>query len=741
LTVQQALQRGLEHQQAGELAEAERIYRSVLTTEPNNAEALHLLGTIAAQVGKPEAAVELIRKAISLRPSSAYFLNNLGNALKALGRTKEAEESYRKAIAIDPDFAEAHCGLGHLLHRVRRFGEAVESYDRALVLKPNDPEAHNALGNTRKELGLLQEAQHSYIQALRLKPDHAYAHNNLATTFFDQGRWRDAEQSYRRALALNAKLFEPNYNLGNLLRVVGKPDEAAQSYRIALALNPGRPEAHYSLGLALQALGRSDEAERCYRQALLLKPDYPEAHCLWVHQCQRLCDWSTLDREVSVLRNRIKQRPSSKTFPFTFLTLPDSSPLEQYECARQYAEIEYRNLIFRAPLCGASRSRNMSKLRVGYLSADFHGHATSHLLSEVIEQHNRRRFEVYAYSYGPDDKSPLSRRIRAAFDVLRDIKDLATEPAARQIVADEIDILVDLKGYTDNHRLEICALRPAPVQVSWLGYPGTLGHPRLADYLIGDPIVSPLEHADRYSELLALMPHCYQPNDRKRPIPAPPTRAEAGLPEKGFVFCSFNWSYKITPPVFDLWCRLLHAVPGSVLWLLQTTRTAKENLLKEAETRRIAQERIVFAPLVPLDKHLGRLQLADLALDTYPVTSHTTASDAVWSGVPLVTLLGETFVARVAASILNAAGLPDLITKSADSYFDLAQTIASNREKLKHLKARLAANRMTCPLFDSARFTRDLERLYTRMWTDYRAGRRRSISLTAEKLPFARSRI
>ena len=291
---------------------------------------------------------------------------------------------------------------------------------------------------------------------------------------------------------------------------------------------------------------------------------------------------------------------------------------------------------------------------------------------------------------------------------------------------------MDLTGYTVNNRLPILALRPAPVQVSWLGYPGTLGHPRLADYLIGDAIVTPLAHAAHYSETLALMPNCYQPNDRQRVIGDRPTRIAAGLPAAGFVFCCFNQSYKITPEMFDLWCRLLVEVPGSVLWLLQPTTDTEHNLRREAQERGIAPERLVFAPRQSLSGHLGRLQLADLALDTYPYTSHTTASDALWAGVPLVTRLGDTFASRVAASVVHAAGLPELVTQTPEDYYRLALELATQPDRLAEMKSRLAANRMSCPLFDSARFTHDLERLYQRMWTDYRAGTRQPIVIDAD---------
>lgn len=321
----------------------------------------------------------------------------------------------------------------------------------------------------------------------------------------------------------------------------------------------------------------------------------------------------------------------------------------------------------------------------------------------------------------------MRTRLCKAFIEFHDIRSLSHAAAARKIADDGIDLLVDLKGYTANSRPQIAAQRPAPVQISWLGYPGTVGHPRLADYIIGDPVVTPPEHARYYSETLALMPHCYQPNDRQRVIGQTPTRLAAGIPEDAFVFCCFNQSYKITLAMFDLWCRLLGRVSRSVLWLLEPSPPAQERLRREATSRGVDAERILFAPRLPLEAHLGRLRLANLALDTYPYTSHTTASDALWVGVPMVTLIGQAFVSRVAASIVTAAGLPELVVQNAESYLYLAMTLATRPERLNPLREKLARQKLICPLFDSVRFTRHLERVIELVWANYRAGTRNII--------------
>ena len=350
-------------------------------------------------------------------------------------------------------------------------------------------------------------------------------------------------------------------------------------------------------------------------------------------------------------------------------------------------------------------------------------------MAGILENRNTENFDVYLYSYGVEAKDTSRSRVEKACEVFHNISDLSDEAAAQQILTDEIDILIDLKGYTTNARLGIQVLRPAPIIVSWLGYPGTLGHERLADYIIGDATVTPLEHAEHFSETLALMPYCYQPNDNTRPIGACPTRKEAGLPETGFVFATFNQAYKITPEMFDIWCRLLEAAPNSVLWILEPHEVAQENLRREMTARGVDSSRLIFAPKMAQTEHLGRLQFVDLAVDTFPYCSHTTASDALWAGVPLVTKMGETFASRVAASILRTMDLAELVTDNDDDYFNVALSLAQNPEKLAAIKQKIAVQKQTTPLFDTQKFARDLERLYQTIWAQELLGERKAVVL------------
>jgi predicted O-linked N-acetylglucosamine transferase (SPINDLY family) len=422
--------------------------------------------------------------------------------------------------------------------------------------------------------------------------------------------------------------------------------------------------------------------------------------------------------------------------PFVFNGLPGSTRQQQLRCAQQFAGEQFGPFLSQAPR-GKHSMRKSGRLRVGYLSADFHDHATAYLLAGVLAQHDRQKLEVFGYSYGPDTQDVMRQRIRTACDVFRDIHTLAHEQAAQLIAQDQLDILIDLKGFTENARPQITALRPAPVIVNWLGYPGTLGQRRLADYLIGDPVVTPLSHQADYSETLAQLPDCYQPTDADRTAAPTPAKRDAGLPEQGLVFCSFNQTYKITPMVLDAWCKILTATPDSVLWLLEGPQAAMENLRKEALRRGIAPERLIFAPKLPQAAHLGRLALADIALDTFPYTSHTTGSDALWAGVPLLTTLGGTFGSRVAASLLSAAGLPELVCDSWPSYIEQTIALALDGERRQRLRQHLLNGRQTLPLFATQRFTRNLEALFETIRQQHVTGFVRSFAVDASMIQTA----
>jgi predicted O-linked N-acetylglucosamine transferase (SPINDLY family) len=438
-------------------------------------------------------------------------------------------------------------------------------------------------------------------------------------------------------------------------------------------------------------------------------------------QSRDMCEWSGRADLLRDFRAQIEGGESGKISPFLLLAMSGVSASEQRGCSELWMkDRQAASAADRAALAFTFSTAARPKIRIGYLSCDFQEHATALLLIEMFEAHDRSRFELFAYSYGADDGRPMRPRLAAAFDHFVEIEALSNIDAARAIHADGIDILIDLKGYTLHTRTAILVLGPAPVQVNFLGYPGTLGG-SLCDYIITDPFLTAPSSAEDYSESFAYLPNTYQPHGRKAPIGTAPSRAEAGLPDHGFVFCCFNQAYKITPDIFDIWCHLLIEVPGSVLWLLGNDM-AEGNLKNEALSRGVTADRLVFAKGLPQTEHLGRLQLADLVLDTLPYNAHTTASDALWASVPLVTCPGETFPSRVAGSILRAIGLDELIAADLDGYFDLALELASEPKRLANIKAKLAANRLTTPLFDIEAYTRDLEGLFEIMWRRYRDG-------------------
>jgi predicted O-linked N-acetylglucosamine transferase (SPINDLY family) len=773
-TIPETLAIAVRHHQAGRLQAAEQIYRQVLEAEPNHADALHLLGVLAHQNGRHALAIETIQRAIGLKGNAAAFHSNLGGAYHALQRLPEAIACYRRALKLKPDYAEAANNLGNALKDQGSLEEAIACYRQALELQPDYAQAHNNLGNALKDQGELEEAVICYRRAAELQPDNVEAHNNMGTAFQGLGKLEEAVACYRRALELRPEHATAHSNLGAAFHIQGKLEEAVACYRRALELRPdyvllpgvvgpsaragessrGAVKLLSNLGNALRDLGRLDEAVVCLRRALDLNPDFAASLGSLLHAIQHLCRWEDLEtlsrRAIEIVERDAtaprllsparadgpttpRSRPGGVAFPlspFTVLSLPLVTTAEQQlRSARQWVDRQLR------AASGSQKSEvrgQRSEVRpptsdrrpitVGYLSADFHAHATAWLIAELIEKHDRRQVAVYGYSYGADDGSATRRRLVAAFDRFVDLKDASFADAAERIAADEVDILVDLKGYTKDCRTEILALRPAPIQVNYLGYPGTMGA-EFIDYILVDDYIVPPDQQRFFTEKLVHLPGCYQVNDSRRETAArTPSRQECGLPPGGSVFCSFNNSYKITPEMFEAWMRLLAAVPGSLLWLLESNRFVPANLRREAAARGVAPQRLVFAPSLPLPEHLARHRVADLFLDTFPVNAHTTASDALWAGLPVLTLSGQTMVSRVAGSLLRTMGLPELITTSLEDYEATALRLARDGVRLAELRARLEANRATCGLFDGARFARNLEKAYATMWDIYRAG-------------------
>lgn len=635
------------------------------------------------------------------------------------GRTHEAEKALRRLLRRTSDHPLALSVLGAILVGTGKHDEAERFLRSAVRLNPN---AHAALYNhglALKALGRADEALAQFTQALTVNPNDAETLSNRGTVYNDLKNFEAALADFDKAIALQPNYVPAHHNKGNALFGLGRYGDALASYQRALTLMPNFVESHTGAGLCLHKLKRHDQSAEAYDAARKLKPDYPFLKGIVLHQKMLACDWSgTADLIADIESDIAAGKLSAEPFGWQGVATTDRS-------LQQCAEI-YSAATFPANHRGLPPARpdNGEKIRIGYLSGDFRAQATSFLLVGVLEQHDATRFEIHAFDNGWDDGSETRKRIDAAVHRVVNIRGLGDAQAARAIRDSGIDILVNLNGYFGDDRNHVFAQRPAPVQVNYLGFPGTLGAPYM-DYIVADPIVIPDAQRTFFTEKVVHLPHSYQANDNRRAMSDRVfSRSDFGLPQDGFVFCCFNNNYKITPQTFDGWMRILAHVPGSVLWLIEDNALASNNLRKEAAARGIDPARLVLAARMEPDEHLARHRCADLFLDTLPYNAHTTASDALWAGLPLLTCGGGTFTGRVAASLLTNIGLPDLIASSQEDYERLAVAFATQPDRLNALRQKLDANRLTAPLFDTERFTRHLEQAYAAMHARRKAGQR-----------------
>jgi predicted O-linked N-acetylglucosamine transferase (SPINDLY family) len=723
--------------------EAVQAYDRALAIRSEYPEALNNRGNALRDLGRYQEALASYDRALCLRPTHERALNNRGNVLRDLGRHEEALESYDRALALKADYAEALINRGNVLRDLKRFEEALASYDRALDLRPESAAALGNRGAVLLDMNRCDEALEACDRVVLLEPANAGAHYNRGNVLLALKRHEDALAAYARASTLAPGHAEAWNNQGNVLLFLRKVDQALASYSRALALRPDDAEFLCNKGHALQTLGRPFEALESYARALASRPDYADALYAYAQVLLELkrndeaidaleklhgidpdyargtlvalkrssCDWTNLDGETAAL---IKAACEGKRIasPFSFLAISDS-PSVQLLCAKSFLG---DSLPFVQDRLWKGERYRHEKIRIAYLSADFRDHPGAYLMAGLFEAHDRSRFETTAVSWGRAPQSAIRRRLIGAFDRFLEVDLASDREVATKIRELEIDIAVNRMGYTRSARTAIVALRPAPVQVSFLGYPGTMAADCI-DYLIADKIVIPDEDQIHYSEKIVTLPDTYQCNDSKRPISEhTPSRAEAGLPETGFVFCSFHNTYKITPAIFESWMRLLREIEGSVLWLFESNAAAVRNLRKEAQARGVAPERLIFAKSVQLQDHLARHRLADLWLDTLPYNGHTAVSDALWAGLPVLTCTGTSFAGRVATSLLHAVGMKEMAANSLEEYESLALKLARDADALSAIKAKLARNRETYPLFDTNRFCRHLEAAYTTMW-------------------------
>lgn len=700
---------GLAHHQQGRLREAQALYQSAHQLDPMFADALHHLGIIALQTNRITDAIKMIQQAIQLDPTDPGAYNNLGMALEDGHKHEEALVAYDNALRIAPQHIEALLNRGNVLQTLKRWDLALNSYDKLIALAPNFADAYNNRGNVLRALKRHQEAIASFDRALSFNPGYAQALNNKGIALKDLNRLSDALQCYDQAIRLQPNYAEAFSNRGVALKDLSHMEPARISFDRAIALNPNYAQAYGNRGGLLQELGKNKEALQDYEKALTLDPGIMPLYGKRLHVQMLLCDWTDFqqrrDQIVSGLNRNILL-----VDPFTVLTTIDSLALQQ-----KVAELTVKDQYPEINKLGRIQNRPSGpKIRLGYFSADLRNHPVAYLMVELFEKHDKNKFELFAFSLGRPVRDDMQKRIAAAFDHFIEVDAQSDEEIARLARSFNIDIAIDLGGYTIHNRTGIFSYRAAPVQVQYIGYLGTMGAPYI-DYLLADPVLIPDNSRSYYTECIAYLPS-YQANDSKRIISTKEfSRVELGLPESAFVFCCFNNNYKITPETFDSWMRILGKAPNSVLFLYANDQDTRANLKREAERRGIEPSRIIFGQRLERDDYLARYRAADLFLDTLPYNAGTTASDALWAGLPVLTCAGESFAARMCASVLQSIGLSELITTTIEDYERTAIELATNRDAIVELKQKLAQHKHSTALFDSDLFCQNLESAYQSM--------------------------
>ncbi len=682
--IHRRLSAALAHHQRGEFARARQLYGEVLQRNPRCFDALHLLGVATVDGGGLDAGIDLIRRAIALDPSQANAHYSLARALMMKGDSVSALSCLSQATALQPNDADAWLLRGNVLQQTARLEESVASYRRAIEIRPGFPEAFNNLSAALRSLRHTAAALECAERALSLQPHYPKALNNRGLGLLDCHRGEEAVASFRQAVALDVKFAE----------------------------------AHHNLGIALMQLRRFVEARGAFTHLALIAPTFSHVRGNLLHAKLSCCDWTDIDREIDAVSQAVA-RGEQADVPTSFLCV-SGSPQLQLRCAQTYTDTYFPA---RPPMAATDSAHPHDRIRVAYLSGDFGEHAVSHLLAGVFESHDTAQFEAIALSWDRRNGGDAMRtRVETAFSRFIDVTDAADADVARLIRELKIDIAVDLSGHTRGHRTGILSYQAAPIQVNYLGLPATMGA-RYMDYIIADRCLVPDECRSQFTERVVWLPESFQPHDNRRgTVPESVTRAEHGLPETGFIFCSFNGNFKFNPTCFDVWIRILNGVPGSVLWLLASTEEAERNLRREALKRGADASRLVFAAQVAHGEYLARYRVADLLLDSSPYNGGTTVSDALSMGLPVLTCAGESFAARMASSLLIGLGLAELVTESLTDYEAVALELAMNPARLTRLRRQLTESRRTHHFFDTERYTRHLESAYRTMWERHAAG-------------------
>jgi predicted O-linked N-acetylglucosamine transferase (SPINDLY family) len=738
-------------QQQGQLESARLLYQDILDAEPDHLDTLNAMGVLAGQSKDLQQAIQYFERAIAIEPGHSAAHCNLGLALKQLRQPDAALRCFDRAIALDPTSAVAYYSRAETYKELGRTDEALASYDNALAINPGFVHASYRRAVVLQQSARLEDAIAGYDEVIRNKPDHFDAHANKAFSLFSLGRHIEALASSDQAISLRPDQASAHLLRANALRALDRREAAAAGYERALSINPDDAVAHCDRGAILLLLRQMDEAFASFDRAISIKPDYAEAYFRrgYTHRmlnrfdCAaddykvvatlapdfellagarleaslQVCDWREFDTLVRETAAGI-EKDARVSHPFIFMALMDS-PRLQHKAARIWAN---HTCPADDSLGSIARRVRPPKLTIGYFSADLHEHPLGRLLTELIEIHDRSRFEVVAFSFGPKTHDESQQRLERAFDRFIDVRERSNLEIASLARGLNVDIAVDLGGHTFGNRAGIFALRAAPVQVNYLGYLGTTGASYM-DYIVADRTAVTPASERHFSEKIIYLPDSHQVNDRKRRIADKVfSKEELGLPPTGFVFCCFNTSYKILPATFAGWMRILKAVPGSVLFLYAEHRGTEINLRLHAAEHGVDPQRLIFGERLPPPEYLARYRAADLFLDTLPYNAGVTASDALWAGLPVLTLTGEAFASRIAASLLAALGVSELITSTQQQYEQLAIDLASNPHRLAEIRAKIQDNRLTSSLFDTPRFARNLEAAYLAIHERYQTG-------------------
>lgn len=716
---------GLIYQNKPEFKTAVKYYKKALDINPDIAIIHNNLGVIYLEIGDLKKARIHLSKALKLEPQNALVISNIGNLLKTKGENDRAIKYYKIAIKLNPQIPQNYYNLASVYYVQGNYEGSLKYIEKTLDVYPNYPDALFHLGIVYKELNRLQKAKDSFLYYLKFYPDDIDARAFLANIYLSLDETERAKKELTVVLERNPNYAAALNDFGNYYKKLSNQTKAIRYYKRAVKVKPDFAEAHHNLGVSLDEEGEFENAVVHLNKAIELSPTSSDTMSYLATNYMWQCDWSEFNKIAEKLNKltpkEIKNGVTTSESPF-INAIRWESPIINFGVAKSWGkkakeEVEQLEISF------IHKKRMRKKISVGYLSSDFHDHATAHLIMGLFRLHDRKKFKIYTLSSGRDDKSKYRKEIIRASDTFLDIKGLPYKEAAKVIYDKKIDILVDLKGWTKGHRMEVCALRPAPIITHYLGFPGTTGADFI-DYFITDHIVSPINQKKYYSEKLVYLPSCYQINDNKEKISnTNMKRSDFGLPKKAVVFSSFNHNYKINEDVFNIWVKILKRVDKSVLWLLQSNPEAEKNIKKEAKKLGV-EKQIKFAHMMPKDKHLKRMQLSDIALDTFPCNGHTTTSDALWSGVPIVALLGKHFAGRVAASILASVGMPELVTKTPKQYENLAVKLGSDKKYIEKIRTKLVKNRKTKPLFNTEKFTGDLESAYEIMWDNHQKGKK-----------------